>query len=125
MNDKTSDQLWRGACEVAGGDPAQCIHDLRSELTTAKAQLAEWVRKADAARQPAAFYSEYSEGTMRAMQALLTDSRAELAAALAEITQLKTEIRVDTPKMLELNREILEHSDQLRAALDATKDKSS
>ena len=79
--DKTSDHLWRGACEVAGCDPVQCIHDLRSELATAKAQLAEWVKKADAARQPEVFYTEYSEGTMRAMQAMLTDASSELAAA--------------------------------------------
>lgn len=61
---------------------------LYAELATAKAQLAEWVRKADATRQPAAFYTEYSEGTMRAMQALLTDSRAELAAAREDTKRL-------------------------------------
>jgi hypothetical protein len=43
----------------------------------AKDQLEEWERLANEARQPDVFYKEYNEGTMRAMQALLSKETAD------------------------------------------------
>jgi hypothetical protein len=28
---KTEEYLWKGACEIAGGDPVQAIHNLRGD----------------------------------------------------------------------------------------------
>ena len=57
-----------------------------------KAIAEDWARAADKAMQPAAFYKEYDEGTMRAMQALMTRSQekcAELRFALRYIAEQK------------------------------------
>lgn len=79
---------------------------------------------------PAKDYIDWKPGTspkeIFALQQRAEKAEADNAALRAENTQLKTEIRVDTPKMLELNREILEESNKLRAdnaALRADKER--
>lgn len=49
-----------------------------------KASAQDWATAADAAIQPEAFYGKYDEKPMRAMQALLTKAKADLARVTAE-----------------------------------------
>lgn len=37
---RTDGHLWRGACEVAGGDPVQVIHGLRAQITATQDRIA-------------------------------------------------------------------------------------
>ena len=73
---------------------AEALADAGNAFKAVKAELAKWNDLADKARRPDAFYADYNEGTMRAMQALLASSEAEARAKTVPMAMLKEIYRV-------------------------------
>lgn len=90
----------------AGSPDQQTEVDLRRESDSLRLQVkareaerdewmkiaTDWTQAADAAQQPVEFYKDYNEGTMRAMQALLTRATVERDEARAECERLRAAI---------------------------------
>ena len=83
---------------------AAALDRLRAERDDWKRLAENWTACADAAQQPPEFYEKYNEGTMRAMQALLTRERTEGAALRTERDALRECVRAADAMALECRR---------------------
>ena len=77
------------AQEQTSGGTQQRAERAEAERDDWKRLAENWTACADAAQQPPEFYEKYNEGTMRAMQALLTRERTEGAALRTERDALR------------------------------------
>lgn len=64
-------------------EAADAIKALEERSERAEAIAKGWAEAADRARQPDVFYKDYNEGTMRAMQVLLSKASVKLAECMA------------------------------------------
>lgn len=55
-----------------------------------------WAEAADRARQPDVFYKDYNEGTMRAMQALLSKASVKLSECMAHADAMHDVLAIST-----------------------------
>lgn len=68
----------------------------RERAERAEAIAQGWAEAADRARQPDVFYKDYNEGTMRAMQALLSKASVKLSECMAHADAMHDVLAIST-----------------------------
>lgn len=111
---------WQcGGCENRDGQ----IRTLEAELAKWKSIATDWSDAADRAQQPEVFYAEYSEKTMRAMQALMTKAKAQLASKNAVMEDLSEQVDTWIDKAHELEAELAGANKFIAFLRESTKQK--